>query len=521
MSLRARVSRQTFLVLLFACVCLEAVGSGSTAVPRLSPETEHPTVGATAAEKQAVFDEDYLDKALRLDLFMAGDAKEEFITLDRIVQEGLWPEDPGHLLTPFDNGRYGIKVYDVASNRLIFSRGFDAMLGEYRTTAPAIAGVKRVFRRSVRLPYPKRAALVVIEARDRQNLLHEIFRASIDPGDPHIIRESQTAVDEVYEALKNGDPHGKVDLVFLAEGYTAEQQTKFKSDVDRFAGYLFAVEPYKSSKERFNIRGIFRPSADQGMDEPRQGVFKRTALDASFNAFDLDRYMLTEEGHRLRAMAAQAPYDAIVILVNSKRYGGGGIYNDYCITTVDNGASQRVFLHEFGHAFAGLADEYYASDVSYNDFYPKGVEPLEPNITALLDPSRVKWRDLLSPGIAVPTDWGKDKIEALQAERQRLRQEMRQDTDAARQKGLKEPEIKQIEARFEKKDKDNAAALQAVRERYASLEDKVGVFEGAGYSAKGLYRPMIYCLMISSPKNEFCRVCQQAIRRTIEFYAGS
>jgi hypothetical protein len=282
---------------------------------------------------------------------------------------------------------------------------------------------------------------------------------------------------------------------------------------------LFAVEPFKSAKPEFNIRGVFRPSAERGMDEPRQGAFKKTALNASFNAFDLDRYMLCEEGHRIREMAAQVPYDAIVILVNSKRYGGGGIYNDYCITTVDNERSPGVFIHEFGHAFGGLADEYYTSDVSYNDFYPKGVEPLEPNITALLDPARVKWRELLSPGIMVPTEWGKDKIEALQADRQKLRQDMRKELDTAKQKGLKEPEIKKIQARFEKKIKESAAALEAVRKEYAGSEDKVGVFEGAGYAAKGLYRPMIYCLMISSPKNEFCRVCQQAIRRMIEYYS--
>ncbi len=394
------------------------------------------------------------------------------------------------------------------------------MLGEYRTTAPALAGTKRVFRRSVRCPYPKNRVMAVIEARDKQNLPREIFRTAVDPADYHIIRESARSEDASFEVLKNGDPHQKVDIAFLAEGYTGNDLAKFKADVGRFSGLLFAVEPFKAAKADFNIYGVFRPSADSGMDEPRQGVFKKTALNASFNAFDLDRYMLCEEGHRLREMAAQVPCDAIVILVNSKRYGGGGIYNDYCITTVDNERSPGVFIHEFGHAFGGLADEYYASEVSYNDFYPKGVEPLEPNITALLDPGRVKWADLLSPGISVPTDWGKDRIEALQAERQALRQEMRKALDTAKQKGLKDPEIKKIQAKFEKETKQNSAALEAVRKQYAGLEDKVGVFEGAGYSAKGLYRPQIYCLMISSPKNEFCRVCQQALGRMIDYYGG-
>ncbi len=480
--------------------------------PYLSP-------GSSGAESPPAFDDFFIDKAMRLDLFLTGDSKEELVTIDRIIQEGIWPENPTHVLDPFNNGRYGIKVYDTASNLLIYSRGFDTMLGEYRTTAPALAGTKRVFRRSVRIPFPKHNAIIVIEGRDRQNLPREIFRSAVDPSDYHILKESTPAGDSIYEGLKNGSPHDKVDIVFLAEGYTAEDLAKFKADVDRFTGLLFAVEPYKSSKSKFNIRGVFRPSAERGMDEPRQGVFKTTALNASFNAFDLDRYMLCEEGHRIREMAAQVPYDAIVILVNSKRYGGGGIYNDYCITTVDNERSPGVFVHEFGHAFGGLADEYYTSDVSYNDFYPKGVEPLEPNITVLLDPTRVKWQALLSPGIAIPTDWGKDRIEALQAERQKLWQERRKELDAAKAKGLKETEVKKMQAGFEKKGKELQAALEAVRKQYAGLEDKVGVFEGAGYSAKGLYRPMIYCLMISSPKNEFCRVCQEAIGRMIGYYS--
>jgi hypothetical protein len=471
-------------------------------------------------EDAPAFDDFFIDKAMRLDLFMTGNAAEQCITVDRIVQEANWPESRTALLDPFNNGRYGIKVYDVASNQLTYSRGFDTMLGEYRTTAAALAGVKRVFRRSVRFPFPKHKVLAVIEARDKQNLPWEIFRTEIAPDDYHIIREAAPLGDPVYEALNNGQPREKVDVVFLAEGYVAEDLARFKADVDRFSGFLFAVEPYKSLKPKFNVRGVFRASAERGTDEPRQGAFKRTALNTSFNAFDLDRYMLCEDGHRFREMAAQVPYDVIVILVNSKRYGGGGIFNDYCATTVDNERSPGVFVHEFGHAFGGLADEYYASEVSYNDFYPKGIEPLEPNITALLDPARLKWRDLVSPGTLIPTDWGKEKIEALQAERQKLRLDLKNELDAAKRKGLKEPEVKKLQAKFEALVKENAGALEAVRKQYAPMEDKVGAFEGAGYSAKGLYRPMIYCLMISSPNNEFCRVCQQALRRMIDYYTG-
>jgi len=476
---------------------------------------------ALSGLSQVLFDDYFVDKAMRADLYQIGDAKDEIITIDHIYQEGIWSESRTHLIDPFGYGRYAVKLYDVASNHLIYSRGFDGMFGEYKTTTPALNGVKRVFKRSVRVPYPKRPILFVIEMRDKKNLLHPLFSETIDPADYHIIKEATTAGGFVYEALKSGDPHETVDLVFVAEGYIAEDRDKFKADVDRFVGYLFGIEPYKSAQGRFNIYGIFRPSPERAMDEPRQGMFKKTILDASFNAFDLDRYMLIEEDHRLHEVAAQAPYDAIVVLVNSKRYGGGGIYNDYCVSTVDNAASKQVFLHEFGHSFAGLADEYYSSDVAYNDFYPKGVEPLEPNITALLNPDQVKWKDLLSPDLAIPTDWGKEKIEALQAESQKNRQAQAREIEHAKQKGLAEAKIKKIEEKYREAGKTFAKRIEDVRKEYSYLEGKVGVFEGAGYAAKGLYRPMVYCLMIYNPKDEFCLVCQRAIALMIDYYSSA
>jgi hypothetical protein len=476
--------------------------------------------GTLPGQNPVTFDDHFINKAMRIDYYHIGDAKEETITMDQIYQEKIWPGNINNLIDPFNNGRYAVKVYDAASNQLLYSRGFDCMFGEYKTTSPALNGVKRTFNRSVHIPFPKHPVIFAIEVRDKKNSLHPLFTLQIDPADYHIIKETTGSQDFVYEALINGDPHSKVDLAFMAEGYTSDAGDKFKADVDRFVGYLFETEPYKSAKNRFNIYGVFRPSPESALDEPRQGVFKNTTLNASFNAFDLDRYVLTEEGKRLRKIAAQVPYDTIVIMVNSKRYGGGGIYNDYCIAAVDSAVSKKLFLHEFGHSFTGLADEYYTSSVSYNDFYPKGIEPLEPNITALLNPDQVKWKDLLSPGIAIPTDWGKEKRESLQAEMGKNRQSMRKEIELAKQKGLSEEQIKKTEARFKKTFDDIITQLKEVRKQYSSLEDKVGVFEGAGYAAKGLYRPMIYCLMGSSPKDEYCLVCQKAIARMITYYSS-
>lgn len=472
-----------------------------------------------SAQGAVHFDDHFLDKALRVDLYFVGDAKEAAVTIDSLHVEPVWPGNRAGLIEPIELGRNIVKVYEIASNRLLYKQGFDTMFGEYQTTTPAANGVKRVYPRSIRIPLPKRPVLLVIETRDRSNIPHPIFTTTIDPADYHIVQESAATGDVVYEALKNGDPRGKADLVFLAEGYALEDKDKFKSDVDRFTAFLFEVEPYKSSKALFNISGVFRPSPERGMDEPRQGRYKRTILDASFNAFDLDRYMLIEQGHRLRAMAGQVPYDAIVVLVNSPRYGGGGIYNDYAVTTVDNQRSLGVFIHEFGHAFAGLADEYYASAVSYNEFYPKGVEPLEPNITALLDPANVKWKDLLSPGIAVPTEYGKDELEAVFAEGAKNSQARKEELERAKQNNLLNAKVKAIEEKYRKLGQAITKKAADIQKQYAHLEDKVGVFEGAGYAAKGLYRPQMYCLMISSPKQEFCLVCRETIRRMIQFYS--
>ncbi len=472
------------------------------------------------AQPPIQFEDYFLDRALRLDLYQVGDAQDEFVTRHQMYQEGVWPECPQRLIEPFTNGRYTVKVYALASNTLIFARGFDSMFGEYRTTSPALNGVKRVFERSVRIPFPKKPVLLVIEKRDKKNISHPLFEERIDPNHYTVIKEHFQTDDLIFPIVQNGAPQQSVDFVFLGEGYTAAEQEKFKRDVEQYAQYLFSIEPYKSYQKKFNITGILRSSPESAMDEPRQGVFKRTTFAASFNAFDLDRYMLTEKNHRVREVAAQVSYDAIILLVNSKRYGGGGIYNDYCISTVDHAASKRVFIHELGHSFAGLADEYYAADVACNDFYPQGVEPLEPNITALLDPTQVKWQALLTPGIGIPTEYGKEKIEALQTEKRALASALQKELDQAKQNGAPENKLKVIENQSQVKTKALDEQIEAIRKQYGHLADQVGVFEGAGYSAKGLYRPMMNCLMISNSKDEFCRVCQAGIERMIRYYTG-
>ncbi|MHB8054217.1 MAG: M64 family metallopeptidase [Candidatus Aminicenantales bacterium] len=478
-------------------------------------------VFAVAGASAATAEENYFTgKTLRLELYQIGEAKDEFLTVHRIVREADWPGNPGGFIPPFDYGRYALKAYDLASNRLLYVFGFETMFGEYKTTTPAIDGVRRVFELSLRLPEPRKPLRVVIEMRDKANVFHPLLTTTVDPADIHLIKETPIRGDTVIEIQKTGEPRDRVDFVFLSEGYTAEDAAKFRADAERMTDYLFTLEPYRSARSLFNIRAVFRPSPERAMDEPRQGVFKSTALDASFNAFDLDRYMLIEDDFAMHRMAAQVPYDAIVVLVNSARYGGGSIGFNYCVTTTDHPASLQVFVHELGHSFAGLADEYYASDVAYNDFYPKGVEPIEPNITALLDPDNVKWKGLLSPGIALPTPYGKDELDALQADRGKNSADFRGKIETAKAKG-DTGAAAALEVKMKARDLEILAKIDSIRKQYAGLADKVGAFEGAGYASHGLFRPQIYCNMIGNPKNEFCLVCQKAIRDMIEFYAGT
>jgi len=463
------------------------------------------------------FDRDFVNKTLRLDYFHTGDSQKEFITLDRIYEQGIWAGSLRNLIDPFDNGRYVVKVIDPRSGALLFSRGFDTYFGEYQSTQDALKGVMRTYQESALIPYPKKKIRLVIESRDRTNALHPLFTTDIDPASLTIIREPLISGVKVIDMLTNGDPHKKVDIAFIAEGYTQAEEGKLRADLDRFKRVFLTAEPYRSFKDSFNLYGVFKPSEESGCDEPSHGVFKRTALSATFDSLGSERYLLTEDNKALRDIAAHVPYDALYIMVNHKRYGGGGIYNLFCTFTVDNQWYEYLFLHEFGHSFSGLADEYYTSDVAYNDFYPKGVEPKEPNITALLDPSQLKWNKLLSPDIAVPTPWEKEAFDALDMAYQETRRELNE--KIARMKRDKAPaaDVAKVEEESERLSRENARQVDDFL-RQSRFAGKVGAFEGAGYASKGLYRPMADCLMFTRGNKPLCKVCEEAVKRVIRFH---
>jgi hypothetical protein len=323
---------------------------------------------------------------------------------------------------------------------------------------------------------------------------------------------------KVRRSLDNGDPHVHADVAIIGEGYTAKEEKKFWSDLERFTKVFFHQEPCKSQKDRFNVYGVFQASEESGCDEPRHGVFRNTTLGATFNSLGSERYLLTEDNKRLRDVAGQVPYDALYIMVNHHRYGGGGIYNFFCVYTADNQWSEYLMVHEFGHSFFGLADEYYTSATAYDDFYPKGYEPAEPNITSLLDPANVKWKDLLAHGIEVPTPWEKADYDTQDLAWQETRRSLNDRIAALRKGGAPEAEVKAAEAEYDTRDREHANAMHEYLSA-SKFAGKVGAFEGAGYAATGLYRPSVDCIMFTKAQKQFCPVCAAAMVEIIDWYS--
>lgn len=470
------------------------------------------------AQESVNFDDYFVDKTMRIDYFHSGDAQKEWVTVDQVYQQGIWAGSKRNLIDSFNNGRYYFKIFDSSSGKLIFSKGFDSYFGEYRTTTQALEGRKRTYHESALIPFPKRKITFAVESRNRENNLQPLFSQVIDPSSVSIIRENLKSGVRVFELVKSGDPHLKVDVAVIAEGYTAGEVEKFERDLRRFTKVFFDFEPYKSYKDRFNVYGVFQASQDSGCDEPRRGIFKKTALNSTFNSLGSERYLLTEDNKSLRDIAAHVPYDALFIMVNQERYGGGGIYNLYCTFTVDNQWWEYLFLHEFGHHFAGLADEYYTSSVAYNEFYPRGIEPLEPNITALLDPSHLKWKDLLTPGIEIPTPWEKEGFDRMDKAYQKIRGEFNDKIARMKREGAPAAEVQKVEQESERLSKEHAEKVDDYLAK-SRFYGKVGVFEGAGYSAQGLYRPMLDCLMFTKGKKPFCKVCERAVIQVIMRYS--
>lgn len=464
----------------------------------------------------AQFEADFLDRTLRIDLYHAGDAAAEVYTLDRVLEQGLWSGSRTHLVEPLQHGRYLARLLDASSGRVLFASTFDSYFGEYRTTPAASKGVRRTYAESLLVPCPRRTVKLTIDAHAPDGALRQVFTVEIDPAGA--ARPPLEGNVTVVASHVVADPHAALDLAILGEGYTAREEGKFRHDLERFSRFLLAAEPFASLQARINIRGVLKPSQDSGCSEPSRGVWRSTALGASFDAFGSERYMLTEDNRAVRDIAAHVPYDVLTIMVNTPRYGGGGIYGLYSTFTSDNQFSPYLFVHELGHTLAGLADEYYTSSVAYTEFYPPGVEPESPNITALLDPKQPKWRELVTPGVAVPTPWEKTAYDAMDLAYQKRRQEINEHIATLMRGGAPAAEVDKLKAEGERLALENAHQVDAFLAASAAA-GRVGAFEGAGYTSKNMFRPMVDCIMFSKGNGKpFCTVCRRALAQAIARY---
>jgi hypothetical protein len=465
------------------------------------------------SQEPVSFDTFFLDKTLRVDYYQTGDSDELYFSMDQVYEQDTWAGNPRKLIDDMNSGMYYVKLVDRATNRLIYSRGFATLFGEYRTTDDANAGLKRSYHQTLLIPRPRSPFLLVIEGRDSHNLLTPFFVLPLDPGNVNIIRDAPDSRDRVVELLKNGHPHGKVDIVFLAEGYTEKEWEKFKKDARRFTDVIFRAEPFKQYRKRFNVSGVFRASAESGVDEPTKGIFRNTALNASYNALDTPRYLLMDDNKAMRDVASRVPYDYVIILSNIDRYGGGGIYNDYTIFTADDDRSEEILMHEFGHGFANLADEYFGN-VAYNEFFPPGREPHEPNITLMMDPENIKWKHLLTPGIPIPTPWGQDEMDSLRAVIGSLREEKKKIEAGVKHQQIDADQGREKLAALDRKISGLREESTKIREHYQTLyKGKVGVFEGGGYSPRGIYRSEVHIGMFY--RGSYGPVSEEAIEKII------
>ncbi len=440
---------------------------------------------------------------MRLDAFHSGNDKQELLSLDRIVIEPLpWPGNPRRNLDDTNLGKYLFEVRDLASNRILYSRGFASIYGEWETTGEA-RQLRRTFEESLRFPAPTAPVQVVLKKRAPDQSFREIWALTVDPKDILIDRSRPVSPAKVITLEKNGEPADKVDFLILGDGYTAAEQPKCEKDARRLTDILFATSPFKERRRDFNVWLMCPAAAESGISRPSTGVYRRNPVASTYDAFRSERYILTFDNRAFREIAQHAPYEFVEILANNQTYGGGGIYGLYSTVAADSLWAPYVFVHEFGHHFGALADEYYTSDVAYLPAADR-VEPWEPNVTALLDPDQLKWKAMVEASTPLPTPWEKEKFENHSREIQKRRREIRRQN---------RPES-EMDALFTEQKKEEDAMLAA--EKYAG---KVGAFEGANYEAKGYYRPQANCIMFTR-SDSFCRVCNHAIERVIDLYTG-
>ena len=423
------------------------------------------------------FDDHFDGETLRLDLILAGDSRSQGVYLQNICRTGEWAGRRTHLDSLLVKGNAQVEVYSK-EGELIYVQGFSTLFQEWLTTEEATLR-SRAFECPVLIPAPREVVKVRINLNDHHRRSAATTEFELDPAD--ILIRKMAGGGLPCRDLRIGGPlESNYDIVIVAEGYTAEEQEKFFGDAARLTDFLFTHAPFNENEGRFNVRAVFAPSPQSGTSQPSEAEigWRQTAAASHFDTFYSYRYLTTSSLRAVHDIIGMVPFEQIILLVNTTRYGGGGIYNNITLSTADHPFSPVVFVHEFGHSFAGLADEY-AYGEEADPTYPDGTEPWEPNITTLVDFGS-KWQDMLPEGIAIPTE-----LSSLE----------------------KNYDLRRIWDTLSDKQKEE-------------INSKLGVYEGAGYRTSGVYRPVQDCRMRINECEHFCPVCKRAIRNMIDYCTG-
>lgn len=402
------------------------------------------------------FTDYFVNKTLRIDYIFSGNSQQQSIYLDELSQLPSWAGRTSKLSELPLQGNGQITMKDVESGRTIYKTSFSSLFQEWLTTEEATQ-LPKSFENTFLLPYPQKPAEIEIVLLDNYHNVAASMKHTVHPDDILIHKRGETHVTPHRYLLQSGKEENTVDVAILAEGYTEAEMDIFYEDARIAVESLFAHEPFKSMQDKFNIVAVASPSLDSGVSVPGKNLWKSTAFGSHFSTFYSDRYLTTSRVKSVHNALAGIPYEHIIILANTEEYGGGGIYNSYTLTTAHHPMFRPVVVHEFGHSFGGLGDEYFYENDLMNDMYPHSIEPWEQNITTLVDFDS-KWKDMLQTQTPVPTP-------------------------------------------------------PADKDHYP-----VGVYEGGGYSVKGIYRPAYNCRMRTNEYPAFCPVCQRAIKRIIDFY---
>lgn len=411
---------------------------------------------AVASTRAQVFADHFADKTLRVDYIFNGNASGQAICLDGLSALPTWAGRKHHLAELPLQGNGQIVMRNAASGKTIYTTSFSSLFQEWLETDEA-RNVTKGFENTFLLPYPLQPVEIEITLLDPRRNVRASMKHIVHPNDVLIEQKGNSHITPHKYLLHNDSPEKCIDVAILAEGYTLQEIQTFYEDADIACKSIFDHEPFKSMKKRFNVVAVASPSTDSGVSVPRLNEWKHTAFGSHFSTFYSDRYLTTSRVKAIHDALAGIPYEHIIILANTEEYGGGGIYNSYTLTTAHHPMFRPVVVHEFGHSFGGLADEYFYDNDVMTDTYPLDIEPWEQNISTQVD-FAAKWKDMLSENTLVPTP-------------------------------------------------------AEVSENYPT-----GVYEGGGYSAKGIFRPAENCRMRTNEYPAFCPVCQRALRRIIEFY---